>query len=529
MEQETRSSRDEPGEPATISGASVAMMAGTAAMANEPGRPVASNDEQQGLAAILHLLPPALFLEVVEQSSVAISITDTEACIIYCNQAFARLTGYSRSELQGRNHNLLASQQTPRHRYQAMWGALTMRRAWSGKLINRRKDGSLYLADVSVTPVVDGQGHVSHYLGMHRDISEHHALDQRLQNQMALLAAVLNATPMAVAVLDDNEQILLDNLAYKTLRSDLAGQEPVWQLREAVPHATAFGVYLPLTIRQRQRWFTQVRLPIENLSEEAGHYFGHGRRLFTLVMIQECTADYLRHEQERLEQLRLRLDEQRLLLSIDETLQAASLKVLAPINLLQAAGRLLPESQPLSPAIRAACEEGERAWQWLQACRPALPAEAWQTLSALQLLVDLDGLLRVQWPTGIQLLVERPIVPLELSARPLRLTLALWQLLTFLRERLPVEGGLLHVHCHENDQMLCIRFEDNGPQVDGLQACHSLPFNSLWQAGDGAELTLSLVQEIINDHRGLIAVMGSEHGGLLVHVELPLLLEDRRS
>ncbi len=480
------------------------------------------------LDAMLHLLPPSLFLEVVEQSSVAISITDTEARIIYCNEAFARQSGYTRSELQGRNHNVLASQQTPRHRYQAMWGALTVRRPWSGKLINRRKDGSLYLADVSVTPVVDAQGQVSHYLGMHRDISELHALDQRLQNQMALMAAVLNATPMAVAVLDDNEQILLDNLAYKTLRSDLGGEEPVWQLHNAVPHATVFGVYIPLTIRHRQRWFTQVKLPIENLSEEAGHYFGHGRRLFTLVMIQECTAEYLRHEQDRLEQLRLRLDEQRLLLSIDETLQAASLKVRAPLNLLQAAGRLVPDSQ-LNPAIRAACEEGERAWQWLQSCRPVLPAEAWQSLPALQLLTDLDGLLRPQWPAGVQLLVERPIVPLTLSARPLRLTLALWQLLEFLRGRLPDEGGLLHVHCHEHDQMLCIRCEDNGPLVEGLLACHSLPFNCLWQTGDGAELTLSLVQEIINDHRGLVAVMLSEHGGVQVHVELPLLLEDRRS
>ncbi len=72
------------------------------------------------LDAMLHLLPPSLFLEVVEQSSVAISITDTEARIIYCNEAFARQSGYTRSELQGRNHNVLASQQTPRHRYQAM-------------------------------------------------------------------------------------------------------------------------------------------------------------------------------------------------------------------------------------------------------------------------------------------------------------------------------------------------------------------------------------------------------------------------
>ena len=69
-------------------------------------------------------LPPGVFLEVVEQSSIAISITDPQARIIFCNPAFTQLTGYSRGELQGRNHNVLASQQTPRSRYQAMWQAL---------------------------------------------------------------------------------------------------------------------------------------------------------------------------------------------------------------------------------------------------------------------------------------------------------------------------------------------------------------------------------------------------------------------
>lgn len=49
---------------------------------------------------------------------------------------------------------------------------------------------------------------------------------------MGLLEAVLNAAPMAVAVLNDNEQVVLDNLAYKTLRTDLQGAEPWLQLRQ---------------------------------------------------------------------------------------------------------------------------------------------------------------------------------------------------------------------------------------------------------------------------------------------------------
>ena len=480
------------------------------------------------LQDLMTLLPPSLFLEVVEQSSIAISITDPEAHIIYSNQAFSRLTGFSRSELKGRNHNVLASQQTPRSRYQAMWSTLESRRSWSGRLINKRKDGSLYLAEVTVTPVLDSAGHISHFLGMHKDISERHALDQRLQNQMALLEAVLNAAPMAVAVLDDNEQILLDNLAYKTLRSDLSGGEPAARLQQVEPHVTPAGVFLPLRIRQQTHWFTLSRLPIESLSEEAGHYFGHGRRTFSLLLIQDCSAEYVRLEQARLEQLRLRLDEQRLLLVVEETLQAASLKLRAPLNLLQAAERLEPGNQ-LNPAVRAAREEGERAWQWLQDSRPNPALEARQPLRLASLLADVDALLRPRLLPGQTCELMLPDAAIRLEGQPLRLTLALWQLLEQLRLRLPAEGGQLSVTSHITEQTICLLLEDSGPALDELADYHSLPFSCLWQRNEGAELALSLVQGIVNDHSGIIAILASTLGGVQIHLELPLMLDDGRS
>ena len=134
--------------------------------------------DHQALQSALQILPLELFLEVVEQSSVAISITDPKANILYCNLAFCRLTGYRRGELKGRNHNLISSKQTPRARYQELWQQLLDRRPWMGRLLNQRKDGSVYLAEVTVTPVLNEQHQVVYYLGMHRDISEQYALEQ---------------------------------------------------------------------------------------------------------------------------------------------------------------------------------------------------------------------------------------------------------------------------------------------------------------------------------------------------------------
>lgn len=94
-----------------------------------------------GLQQMLSDLPPELFYGVVEQSSVGISITDPAATILYCNNAFCRLTGYKRNELQHRNHNVLASKQTPKSRYEEMWHNLIQLRPWTGRLINRVAGG----------------------------------------------------------------------------------------------------------------------------------------------------------------------------------------------------------------------------------------------------------------------------------------------------------------------------------------------------------------------------------------------------
>ena len=70
------------------------------------------------------LLPSRLFFEAVEQSPVAISITDAGANILYTNRAFERVTGYSSDEIIGQNESLLSNKTTPRIIYETLWGRI---------------------------------------------------------------------------------------------------------------------------------------------------------------------------------------------------------------------------------------------------------------------------------------------------------------------------------------------------------------------------------------------------------------------
>ncbi|MEO5365086.1 MAG: PAS domain S-box protein [Magnetococcus sp. WYHC-3] len=107
----------------------------------------------------------------LEQSPLAVIITDTRGRITYVNQRFCSLTGYGKGDVMGKNPSLLKSGQTPPDTYRQLWQSLTSGEAWCGTLYNRRKDGSLLRETAHMAPIVDAQGQTTHYLAMKWDSS----------------------------------------------------------------------------------------------------------------------------------------------------------------------------------------------------------------------------------------------------------------------------------------------------------------------------------------------------------------------
>ena len=140
-------------------------------------------------------LPPEAFRHAVDQADLAISITDAKANILFANDAFTRVTGYSKNEILGKNESSLSNHTTPPEIYQSMWTELSAQKPWSGKVLNRRKDGTLYLAELEISPVVDASGETTHFVGMHRDITDLHRLERLVRNQKHLIESVVDAAP----------------------------------------------------------------------------------------------------------------------------------------------------------------------------------------------------------------------------------------------------------------------------------------------------------------------------------------------
>jgi two-component system sensor histidine kinase/response regulator len=108
----------------------------------------------------------------VEQSPNAVLITDRKARIEYVNDAFLRVSGYSREEVLGKNPNFWRSKQTAPETYAEMWATLHAGQPWRGEFINLNKDGGARIDFVHISPVRQPDGRVTHYLSIQEDITE---------------------------------------------------------------------------------------------------------------------------------------------------------------------------------------------------------------------------------------------------------------------------------------------------------------------------------------------------------------------
>src|SRR5208337_3259531 len=95
-----------------------------------------------------------LLASAVEQAAEMIVITDPLGAIQYVNPAFEAVTGYSRTEVIGRNPRLLNSGQQDAAFYKDLWETITGGRPWKGRFVNKKKDGTLYSEDAVISPVV---------------------------------------------------------------------------------------------------------------------------------------------------------------------------------------------------------------------------------------------------------------------------------------------------------------------------------------------------------------------------------------
>ncbi|MBU1241444.1 PAS domain S-box protein, partial [Myxococcota bacterium] len=122
----------------------------------------------------------------VEQSSDSIVITDTEGRIQYTNPFFQKITGYSRAEALGQNPRVLKSGMHDTGFYESMWETLLRGDTWSGRIVNKKKNGELYTEESVISPMIDTHGTTINYVAVKRDITRAIELEQQFYHSQKM-------------------------------------------------------------------------------------------------------------------------------------------------------------------------------------------------------------------------------------------------------------------------------------------------------------------------------------------------------
>lgn len=244
-----------------------------------------------------------LLIQAIESARDGILITDLQGRILHVNQALERMTGYDRQEMMEQTPRMFNSGIHPTEIFADMWRTILGRSSWQGELINRRKDGTLLDTSVTISPVVDTRGQMTHFVGICRDISER----KQLERQLVQAQKMQSVGTLAGGIAHEFNNLLAGIQGYAALgirEPDLS--EPIREFLQFILQLTDRAAHLT------RQLLTFARKP--NLS----------RQPVRMERLLKSTAELVRHT--------LQLDVQ---LTLPEHPPAESLRALADSNQLQ--------------------------------------------------------------------------------------------------------------------------------------------------------------------------------------------------
>ena len=152
--------------------------------------------------------------QAVEQSPDMIMITDTKGIIEYVNPRFTEISGYKAADALGKDPSILKSEKTPRSVFDELWRTIESGKIWRGELYNKRHNDTFYWNFVEISPIVNEQGEITHYLSIQTDITDRIQTEQRLRESQEKLResekryrVCYDSTPSMFFTVDDNGKI----------------------------------------------------------------------------------------------------------------------------------------------------------------------------------------------------------------------------------------------------------------------------------------------------------------------------------
>jgi len=146
-----------------------------------------------------------------------VTISNIDGEIVYSNDKFCDISGYSQEELMDNDHKLINSGYHSKEFFKDMWETIRKGRVWRGEIRNRRKNGSFYWVDTTIVPVVDKAGNILRYVSIRTDISNRKTYEE----QLSRLAEFPEKSPNLIVSADIERGLIYTNPAMKIYMNEL--------------------------------------------------------------------------------------------------------------------------------------------------------------------------------------------------------------------------------------------------------------------------------------------------------------------
>jgi two-component system, cell cycle sensor histidine kinase and response regulator CckA len=184
-----------------------------------------SNGERSGIVTVgvditdLRRVEQQVRLQATALESAAngIIITDRDGTIQYVNRAFTTITGYAADEAIGQSPRILKSGVQDDEYYQKLWTTIRKGKVWRGEMINRRKDGSLYTEEQSITPVRDEDGAITSFVIIMSDVTERKRSDETQLRTEKQYRLVFDSLREPISVKDAEGRYIVVNQAFSEI------------------------------------------------------------------------------------------------------------------------------------------------------------------------------------------------------------------------------------------------------------------------------------------------------------------------
>ncbi len=470
----------------------------------------------------------------LESAANGIVITTLDGSIVWFNNAFTKITGYTLDELKGKNPRILKSGKQPQEFYEKLWAAILAGRVWQGRLINKRKDGSLYIDESTITPVKNAENKITHFIGVKQDVTEHEKSINQIEEQAMLLDEAFDA----IVLRDMEFRILYWNKGAERMYGWSAGEVLGKSSRDVLlsePHLYekefqqlfATGKFIgemQHCTKARKEITVDIRFMLKNDPE--------GRAKSILSIATDIT------EKKNVEQQFLRTQRMESLGTLAGGIAHDLNNVLAPILLsMQYLRTSYPEApaQKILDSVEASAQRGSGIVKQILSFARGMESKK-SMIQARHLMDELVKVFKETFPRSITIVNDIPKTICAIHGDPTLFHQLIMNLAVNARDAMPNGGTLsfdasnvtidehytrMNINAVPGRYVKFIVSDTGSGMTPDVMDRMFEPFFTTKEIGKGTGLGLSTVHSIVKNHNGFIDVKSVVGNGTTFFVYLP--------